>query len=48
MQQGVWDPQTPAAGIGNVAGQGRGSEICLLILFPTLATVAATTDLPIR
>jgi hypothetical protein len=41
-------PKHHAAGIGNIAGQGRGSEISLLILFLTLIMVAATTDLPIR
>jgi hypothetical protein len=48
MQQGVWNPKHHAAGTGNVAGQERGSDISLLILFPTLILVAATTDLPIR
>jgi hypothetical protein len=30
VQQGVWTPKHQAAGTGNVAGQGRGSDFSLL------------------
>jgi hypothetical protein len=41
-------PKQLAADTGNAVGQGRGSEISILIIFPPLYLVAATTDLPIR
>jgi hypothetical protein len=48
MQQHGEYPKYHTADTGNVAGQGCGSEISLLIIFPPIYLVAATTDLSIR
>jgi hypothetical protein len=48
MQQRGEYPKYHAADSGNVADQGRGSEISLFVIFPQLYLVAATTDLSIR